>query len=157
VWTGMLAMEDPPRADLPELLATFRRAGVRPLMITGDQSATANAVSEQIGLSDGSHIEGIDSTRLDKIDPVLLSALAERAQVLSRVSPAHKLQIVQALQRAGSVVAMTGDGVNDGPALKAADLGIAMGGAGQTAAAEVAHVVLQDDDLRRLLGAIEQG
>jgi Ca2+-transporting ATPase len=157
VWLGLIGMEDPPRAGVADVLARFRRAGLRTVMITGDQSATAQAVGKQTGLSDNGHLEIVDSTRLDQIEPAVLSALADRAHIFSRVSPAHKLQIVQALQQAGHVVAMTGDGVNDGPALKAADIGIAMGGGGPTAARAVADIVLEDDELSTLIVAIEQG
>jgi P-type Ca2+ transporter type 2C len=157
VWLGLVGMEDPPREGVPEIIRRFRRAGVRTIMITGDQSATAQAVGRQTGLSDNGHLEIVDSTRLDQIEPAVLSALAARAHIFSRVSPAHKLQIVQALQQSGQVVAMTGDGVNDGPALKAADIGIAMGGGGPTAARAVADIVLEDDELATLIVAIEQG
>jgi Ca2+-transporting ATPase len=157
VWVGLVGMHDPPREGVGDVIARFRRAGIRTIMITGDQSATAHAVGKQIGLSSNGHLEIVDSTRLDQVGPEVLSALAQRADVFSRVSPAHKLQIVQALQRAGLVVAMTGDGVNDSPALKAADIGIAMGGGGTTAAREVADVVLEDDELQTLVTAIEQG
>lgn len=157
VWLGLVGMEDPPRPNVPEIIGRFRRAGVRTIMITGDQSATAQAVGRQTGMSDNGHLEIVDSTRLDQIEPPVLSALANRAHIFSRVSPAHKLQIVQALQQAGHVVAMTGDGVNDGPALKAADIGIAMGGGGPSAARAVADIVLEDDELATLVTAIEQG
>jgi P-type Ca2+ transporter type 2C len=157
VWLGLIGMEDPPRPGVPDVIKRFRRAGVRTVMITGDQSATAQAVGRQTGLSDNGHLEIVDSTRLDQIEPAVLSALADRAHIFSRVSPAHKLQIVQALQQAGHVVAMTGDGVNDGPALKAADIGIAMGGGGPSAARAVADIVLEDDELATLIVAIEQG
>jgi Ca2+-transporting ATPase len=157
VWVGLAGMQDPPRPNVAEVLARFRRAGVRTVMITGDQSATAQAVARQVQVSENGHIEIVDSTRLDRIEPAVLGALANRAHVFARVSPAHKLQIVTALQRTGSVVAMTGDGVNDSPALKAADIGIAMGGGGTTVAREVADVVLEDDELMTLVTAIEQG
>jgi Ca2+-transporting ATPase len=157
VWVGLVGMQDPPRPNVAEVIARFRSAGVRTVMITGDQSATAQAVARQVGLSEDGHIEIVDSTRLDRIEPAVLGALANRAHVFARVSPAHKLQIVSALKRAGSVVAMTGDGVNDSPALKAADIGIAMGGGGTTVAREVADVVLEDDELMTLVTAIEQG
>ncbi|HKP60595.1 MAG TPA: HAD-IC family P-type ATPase [Polyangiales bacterium] len=158
VWAGLSGMEDPPRAQVDEVISRFRRAGVRTVMITGDQSATAQAVAKQVALHEpDGRIEIVDSTRLDRIEPAVLAALANRAHVFARVSPAHKLQIVSALQRSGMVVAMTGDGVNDSPALKAADIGIAMGGGGTTVAREVADVVLEDDELMTLVTAIEQG
>jgi len=157
LWLGLVGMEDPPRDGVADVMRRFHRAGVRTVMITGDQSATALAVGKQVGLSRNSQLEIIDSTRLDCIDPTLLSSLAQRADVFSRVSPAHKLQIVKALQDAGYVVAMTGDGVNDGPALKAAHIGIAMGGGGSNVAREVADVVLENDELDTLVVAIEQG
>lgn len=157
VWVGLIGMEDPPREGVSEVLARFRAAGVRAIMITGDQSATAQAVGRQIGLGSGDRLEIVDSTRLDSVAPEVLGSLAERADVFSRVSPAHKLHIVRALQQRGYVVAMTGDGVNDGPALKAADIGVAMGAGGSVAAREVADIVLEDDELRTLIKAIEQG
>ena len=157
VWLGLIAMEDPPRPAVPALIERFHRAGLRTVMITGDQSATAKAVAVQAGLARDGRIEIVDSTRLDRVEPEVLRALAQRAHVFSRVSPAHKLQIVQALQHDGQVVAMTGDGVNDGPALKAADIGIAMGSSGSNAACAIADVVLEDDELETLVAAIEQG
>ncbi len=99
----------------------------------------------------------LDSISLDKMDPELLCSVIARVQVFSRVSPAHKLQIVQALQRGGKIVAMTGDGINDGPALKAADLGVAMGGGGTEVARSVADIVLEDDNLTTMVAAIRDG
>jgi len=156
-WVGLAGLADPVRGGMRDLMQTLHRAGTRTVMITGDQSATAFAIAKELELSRGREIEILDSERLDKLDPVMLTALAQRAHVFARVSPAHKLQIVQALQRAGKVVAMTGDGVNDSPALKAADIGIAMGGAGTELAREVADVILEDDDLRTMVAAISQG
>ena len=108
-------------------------------------------------LSQGDPLEILDATHLAEIEPEVLRALVKRAQVFARVSPAHKLQIVQALQEAGKVVAMTGDGINDGPALKAADVGIAMGRTGTDIAREVADVVLEKDNLDTLIIAIRDG
>jgi Ca2+-transporting ATPase len=150
-------MSDPPREGVSELLARLRGAGVKTIMITGDQSATAHAVGRQIGLGAGDRLEIIDSTRLDTIPPEVLGTLAQRADIFSRVSPAHKLHIVRALQRARLVVAMTGDGINDGPALKAADIGVAMGAGGSVVAREMADLVLEQDDLNTLITAITQG
>jgi Ca2+-transporting ATPase len=156
-WLGLVGMVDPPREGMAELVERFRRAGVRTLMITGDQSATATAVGRQIGLASGGEMETLDSTAVDRIDPRLLSALVRRVHVFSRVSPSHKLQLVRALQADGTVVAMTGDGINDGPALKAADIGIAMGGGGAELAREVADVVLSEDRIESLLTAVAHG
>jgi P-type Ca2+ transporter type 2C len=155
-WLGLMGLADPPRAGLPDLIAKFRRAGVRSVMITGDQSATAYAVAKQIGLGVDGELQTLDSVELDRMDPDLLTELAPRIQVFSRVSPRHKLRIVQALQKSGLVVAMTGDGINDCPALQAADIGVAMGGAGGVAR-EVADMVLETDDLAAMLIAIEHG
>jgi len=157
IWVGMQGLADPPRPGLPELFEKFRRAGVRSVMITGDQSATAYAVAKQIGLAVDGELQTLDSIELEKMDPDVLADVAPRIQVFSRVSPRHKLRIVQALQKSGLVVAMTGDGINDCPALKAADIGVAMGGGGGTVAREVADVILEKDDLSSMLTAIEHG
>ena len=157
IWLGLIGMADPTRDGIAELMRTFHGAGITTVMITGDQSATAYAIAKQLNLNNGSPVEILDSEKLDAIDPEVLTALAPRVQVFSRVSPAHKLQIVRALQRSGRVVAMTGDGVNDSPALKAADIGIAMGNSGTDVARSVADVVLADDNLRTMATAVEQG
>jgi Ca2+-transporting ATPase len=156
-WLGLVGMVDPPREGMAELVERLRGAGVRTLMITGDQSATATAVGRRIGLAGGGEMETLDSTAVDRIDPRLLSALVRRVHVFSRVTPSHKLQLVRALQADGTVVAMTGDGINDGPALKAADIGIAMGGGGAELAREVADVVLSEDRIESLLTAVAHG
>jgi Ca2+-transporting ATPase len=157
VWLGLVGMSDPPREGMREILAQFHGAGVRTVMITGDQSATAHAIGKAIGLSSDGHLEILGATELEGIAPDVLRALVQRVQIFSRVSPAHKLHIVQALQGAGKIVAMTGDGINDSPALKAADVGVAMGMAGTSAAREVADVILQDDNLETMITGIEQG
>jgi P-type Ca2+ transporter type 2C len=156
-WLGMMGLADPPRPGLPELFAKFRRAGVRSVMITGDQSATAYAIAKQIGLAVDGELQTLDSVEIERMDPELLADIAPRIQVFSRVSPRHKLRIVQALQKSGLVVAMTGDGINDCPALKAADIGVAMGGAGGSVAREVADMILEKDNLASMLHAIEYG
>lgn len=157
IWTGLIGMTDPLRPGMPELMRTFHRAGIRTVMITGDQSPTAYAIGRELDLSEGGQLQILDSTSLDRIDPELLTALVERTHVFARVSPAHKLQIVQALQRGGHSVAMTGDGINDGPALKASDIGVAMGAGGADLAREVADVVLEDDNLDTMATAVSQG
>jgi len=157
IWLGLSGLADPPRPGLPELFDKFRRAGVRSVMITGDQSATAYAVAKQVGLAVDGELRTLDSVELENMDPDVLAELAPTIQVFSRVSPRHKLQIVQALQKSGLVVAMTGDGINDCPALKAADIGVAMGGSGGSVAREVADVILETDELSGMLTAIEHG
>ena len=157
IWLGMVGMADPIRDGLKELIGQFHTAGIDTVMITGDQTPTAYAIAKELSLSRAEEMEIIDSTHLADMDPDVLRALSERVPVFSRVSPAHKLQIVQSLQRAGRVIAMTGDGINDGPALKAADVGIAMGHTGTDLAREVADVVLEDDNLQTMIVAISQG
>lgn len=157
VWLGLVGMSDPPRDGMRDTLARFHAAGVRTVMITGDQSSTAYSIGRSVGLSPDEHLEILDSMQLEGIAPEVLGALAQRIHIFSRVSPAHKLRIVEALQRAGKTVAMTGDGINDSPALRAADVGVAMGGTGTSAAREVADVILEDDELSTMIEAIEQG
>ncbi len=157
VWLGLVGMADPIRPGVKEAIAAFHRAGIDTIMITGDQGPTAYAVGQELQLSRGLPLEILDSTQLSAISPEVLQALADRVQVFARVSPAHKLQIVQVLQRSGKVIAMTGDGINDGPALKAADVGIAMGHTGTDIAREVADVVLEEDNLETLIVAIRDG
>ena len=156
-WLGLVGMGDPVRDGVKELIAQFHTAGIDTVMITGDQSATAYAIGRSLKLNRGEDLEILDSSNLANMEPELLEALAEKVQVFARVSPAHKLQIVQALQRAGRVVAMTGDGINDGPALKVADIGVAMGKTGTDVAREVADVVLEDDRLETMIIAVKQG
>jgi Ca2+-transporting ATPase len=150
-------MADPIRTGVKDVISNFHQAGIDTVMITGDQSPTAFAIGKELALSRNGPLEILDSTHLTNIDPEVIKALAQKVQVFARVSPAHKLQIVQALQQAGRVVAMTGDGVNDGPALKAADIGIAMGTAGTDVAREVADVVLEDDNLATMIVAVSEG
>jgi Ca2+-transporting ATPase len=157
VWLGMTGLSDPVRPGMKELMRTFHGAGVRSIMITGDQSATAFAIARELDLSDSEPVEILEGVHLDRLEPEVLSGLAERTHVFARVSPANKLQIVQALQRAGKVVAMTGDGVNDGPALRAADIGVAMGQGGTEVARELSDVVLADDRLETMAAALGEG
>ena len=156
-WLGITGMTDPIRHGVKDLIAGFHRAGIDTVMITGDQSATAYAVGKELDLACGEDIRILDSRHLADIPPEVLKGLARGLHVFARVSPAHKLQIVQTLQDAGRVVGMTGDGINDGPALKAAAIGIAMGHTGTDVAREVADVVLEDDNLETMLVAISEG
>lgn len=156
-WLGVTGMADPIREGVHQLVSDFHRAGIRTVMITGDQSQTAYAIGKELNLSQGEPLEILDSTHLDAMAPETIKALAQRVHIFARVSPAHKLQIVRALQSAGQVVAMTGDGINDGPALKAAEVGIAMGHSGTDIAREVADVVLKEDNLETLVVAIQDG
>ena len=157
IWLGLIGMADPVRKGVKELIGAFHQAGIDTVMITGDQGPTAYAIGKELNLSGGEQIEILDSTHLTNIEPDALMALSRRVHIFSRVSPAHKLQIVQALQGGGRIVAMTGDGINDGPALKAADIGIAMGHTGTDVAREVADVVLEDDNLETMIIAVGHG
>lgn len=159
IWLGLVGMEDVIRPGMAELMTQFHEAGIATVMITGDQSSTALSVGKRLGLNgvQGKPLELIDSGHLDKLDPAVLAGLVERTTIFCRVSPSHKLQIVQALQRSGKVVAMTGDGINDSPALKAANIGVTLGEKGTDAARSVADVILEDDDLKTMVTAIREG
>jgi Ca2+-transporting ATPase len=156
-WLGITGMTDPVRDGVKPLIGGFHRAGIGTVMITGDQSATAYAVGKELDLAAGDDIRILDSRHLSEISPEVLKSLSQGLHVFARVSPVHKLQIVQALQDGGKVVAMTGDGINDGPALKAAAIGIALGHTGTDVAREVADIVLEDDNLETMLIAISEG
>lgn len=157
IWLGLVGMADPIRAGVKDSIKAMHKAGLETVLITGDQSATAYAVGRELDLKHGQVLQILDSSHLNGADPSLVQALARDVNVFSKVSPSHKLQIVQALQGGGKVVAMTGDGINDGPALKAADVGIAMGDTGTDVAREVADVVLEKDDIETLVIAVSQG
>jgi magnesium-transporting ATPase (P-type) len=151
---GLIALEDPPRKAAASAVAVCRGAGIRVGMVTGDHPATARAVARQVGLGSGPVFEGKDLPE----DQAALGALLDRdGVVVARVSPEDKLRIARALQQRGHVVAMTGDGVNDGPALQQADTGIAMGKSGTDVAREAADLVLLDDDFSTIIAAIEHG
>jgi Ca2+-transporting ATPase len=150
-------MSDPVRRGVKELIEVFHRAGIETVMITGDQSTTAYAVARELELGGEKPLKILDSAELTSLDAERLQALAKNVHVYSRVSPAHKLRIVQALQAAGRIVAMTGDGINDGPALKAANIGIAMGESGTDVAREVADIIIEGDNLEHLVQALRGG
>lgn len=158
IWLGLVGMADPIRPDIDKVIAEFHRAGVRTVMITGDQRATAQAIGECLKIAkDSDEVRVLDSERLDGIEPAALSQLVAETDVFARVSPERKLWIIKALQESGKVVAMIGDGINDGPALRASDIGIAMGLKGTNLARSSADVVLKDDRLETVLDAICQG
>lgn len=156
-WLGALGMADPLRPGAASFVAAMRRAGIETVMITGDQAATAVSIARELGLGRDGAVRVMDSTELSGLAPDLLAGLVLRTDVFARVSAHEKLAIVKALQAGGRVVGMTGDGVNDGPALKAADIGIAMGESGTDLARDVANVVIRDDRLETLAEAVAEG
>jgi Ca2+-transporting ATPase len=155
VFAGLIGMLDPPREEVAEAVARARKAGVRALMITGDHPVTAAVIAAELGMSDDS--PAVSGDELDKTSDEELVMLVRQASVYARVNPEHKLRIVKALQRNNAIVAMTGDGVNDAPALKTADIGVAMGIAGTDVSKEAADVVLADDNFASIVAAVEEG
>ena len=151
---GLIGLSDPLRDEVPEAIRECLHAGIRVIMVTGDYPATAMAIAERAGLTTGKFLSGADLERLD--DDALKIALKD-AIVCARITPLQKLRIVKALKDNGEVVAMTGDGVNDAPSLKAADIGIAMGGRGTDVAREAASIVLLDDDFTSIVRTIRLG
>ncbi|MCU1693891.1 MAG: ATPase, P-type (transporting), superfamily, subfamily [Frankiales bacterium] len=153
---GVQGMIDPPREEVAAAVATCRSAGVRPVMITGDHPLTALAVARSLGIA-GESDQVVTGATLSGLDDDELVAVAREAAVYARVSPEDKLRVVEAMQRDGGVVSMTGDGVNDAPALEQADIGVAMGITGTDVTKDVADVVLQDDDFSTIVSAVREG
>ncbi len=156
IFAGLIGMIDPARPEVKPALQTATRAGIRTLMITGDYPNTARAIAESIGLLRPGH-KVLTGTQLDQIDDRQLIKEVEETDVFARVSPEHKMRIVTALQANGEVVAMTGDGVNDAPAIKQADIGVSMGITGTDVAKDTADMVLTDDNYVSIVSAVEQG
>jgi calcium-translocating P-type ATPase len=153
---GLQGMLDPPRSGVLEAIAGCHRSGIRVVMVTGDHAGTARAIAGEIGIA-GADDEVLTGADLDELNDEELVGKAGKVAVYARVSPTHKLRVVQALQKTGGVVAMTGDGVNDAPALKAADVGVAMGKGGTDVAREAADMVLADDNFVSIYEAVRQG
>lgn len=156
VLLGLVAMMDPPREESAAAVADCIRAGIKPVMITGDHKATASAIAKRIGIlsDDSESCEGVD---IDRLSDEELKEFVEHISVYARVSPEHKIRIVRAWQKKGNIVSMTGDGVNDAPALKQADIGVAMGITGTEVSKDAASMVLTDDNFATIVKAVENG
>ncbi|WP_322515846.1 cation-transporting P-type ATPase [Rhodopseudomonas palustris] len=152
---GLVGFIDPPRAEVIQAIAECRSAGIVVKMITGDHAATADAIARQLKLTDSPDV--VSGADLDRTPDAAFTGIATHTDVFARTNPEHKLRIVQALQSTGAVVAMTGDGVNDAPALKQADVGIAMGHKGTETAKEASEVVLLDDNFVSIVAAVQEG
>lgn len=156
VFVGLAGMIDPPRKEVRDAISVTRRAGIKTVMITGDHGTTAEAIAHQLGiLQRGGTV--LTGSQLSRMDDDALDKVSDNVFVYARVSPEHKLRIVKSLQRHGHVVAMTGDGVNDAPAIKAADIGISMGITGTDVTKEASALVLGDDNFSTIVAAIEEG
>jgi Ca2+-transporting ATPase len=155
VFLGLIGMIDPPREEAREAVARTIAAGIRPVMITGDHPTTAAVIARELGILDAGRT--LSGAQLDELSDDALDREVLDVSVFARVNPAHKMRIVTALQRGGAVVAMTGDGVNDAPALKAADIGVAMGITGTDVSKEAADMVLTDDNFASIVAAVEEG
>lgn len=151
---GLVLLWDPARAEVADAMRIVKAAGVRVIMVTGDHPGTARAVAAQIGME---HAQVMTGAEIDALDSAQLKCAAQEVTVFARVSAGHKLRLIEALQANGEIVAMTGDGINDAPALKRADVGIAMGQRGSDVSREVADLVLLDDNFATIVGAIEEG
>ena len=156
IFIGLIAMMDPPREESKAAVAECKRAGIRPIMITGDHKVTAAAIAKRIGILENES-EACEGAEIDKMSDEELKNFVEGISVYARVSPEHKIRIVRAWQDKGNIVSMTGDGVNDAPALKQADIGVAMGITGSEVSKDAAAMVLTDDNFATIVKAVENG
>ena len=157
IWVGLVGLIDPVRPGVEAAIAVCHEAGIRAVMITGDQGLTAVAVGRALGLLREGQVRVLEAGELARLDANAMRGVVREVDVFARVAPSQKFEIVRALQAGGDVVAMTGDGVNDGPALKAADIGVAMGQRGTEMARDLADVILMDDDFGSIVAAVEDG
>jgi magnesium-transporting ATPase (P-type) len=158
VFVGLAAMLDPPRTEVEDALKKCHGAGIRVIMITGDYGITAESIARQIGLVKGTDVRVVSGVEIDEMSEEDLEAVLQEPELIfARVSPEHKMRVALALKASGEVVAMTGDGVNDAPALKAADIGVAMGVVGTDVAREAAEMILTDDNFSSIVSAVEEG
>jgi magnesium-transporting ATPase (P-type) len=157
VFLGLMAMMDPPRPEVEKAIQVCRQAGIRTVMITGDYGLTAESLARRVGMVTGPHPRILTGAELDEMSDAALQELLGQEVVFARMAPEHKLRLVAAYQERGETVAVTGDGVNDAPALRKADVGISMGIVGTDVAKEAADIVLTNDDFGSIVGAIEEG
>src|SRR5262249_11041847 len=154
IFLGLTLLWDPPRNEVPEAMRQARDAGLRVVMVTGDHPATALAVANEVSITPGRVLTGVD---LETLSPTELSHAVKEANVFARVAPEDKLRLVEAFKANGEIVAVTGDGVNDAPALKRSDVSVAMGLRGSDVSREVADLVLLDDNFATIVAAIKEG
>ncbi|WP_372985932.1 cation-translocating P-type ATPase [Marinobacter sp.] len=155
IFVGLIGMIDPPREEAREAVAQALAAGIRPVMITGDHPVTAAVIGAELGIGSGGR--AVTGAEIDKMPDDLLQRTVQKVSVYARVNPEHKLRIVKALQKEGDIVAMTGDGVNDAPALRTADIGVAMGITGTDVSRKASDIILADDNFASIVAAVEEG